>query len=141
MIPFEEIDDRLKNLGKDRFWLAKASGRKVSSINSALAENARQSKRSIHVQRALSAAIEAEELARETPVAPPPLPDRITIEVAPERRREWDATARDHRQTTEQWAIAELNRAAEEWRASRPVPGLRAAEDPAAYPADKQAAP
>lgn len=64
MIPFDEIDMRLKSLGKDRVWLAKASGRKPDSIRVALAPNAVPAKRSELLQKALSDAIEREEASR-----------------------------------------------------------------------------
>ena len=65
MIPFEEIDARLDALGKDRKWLAEASGRKIASINVALAPNAPAKQRSSLLQKALSDAIKAEEEKRE----------------------------------------------------------------------------
>lgn len=61
MIPFDEIDRRLEALGKDRAWLAQASGRSASSIRSALAPGAHPKQRSELLQRALSDAIEREE--------------------------------------------------------------------------------
>lgn len=64
MIPFDEIDSRLDQLGLDRSWLAEKSGRSPSSIRSALAPNAHPKQRSELLQRALSDAIEREEAAR-----------------------------------------------------------------------------
>jgi len=61
VIPFNEINRRLDALGKDRKWLAEASKRSPASIAAALAPSAPDSKRSKHVQKALSDAIEAEE--------------------------------------------------------------------------------
>jgi hypothetical protein len=71
MIPFEKIDERLAELGLDRSWLAEKSGRKPDSIGSALAPSAHPSKRSKHLQRALSDAIEREEAARKSRAAAP----------------------------------------------------------------------
>lgn len=64
VIAFDEIDNRLKSLGLDRSWLATSSGRTPDSIRSALAPNAAPSKRSPLIQRALSDAIEKEEIRR-----------------------------------------------------------------------------
>lgn len=61
MIPFDEMDDRLRALGVDRAWLASKSGRSPHSIRAALAPNATPKNRSELLQRALSAAIEREE--------------------------------------------------------------------------------
>jgi hypothetical protein len=77
MIPFEEIDAALKSLGKDRAWLAQESGRKPDSIRVALATNADPKNRSELLQKALSDAIEREQLrqAAEKPrpdIEPPP---------------------------------------------------------------------
>lgn len=79
MIPFDEIAARLTALGKDRSWLAKASGRKLNSINDALANSAHPSKRSPLLQRALSDAIEREEAARR---GRPAEPDENLIRVS-----------------------------------------------------------
>lgn len=79
MIPFDEIDERLFKLGLDRAWLAEKSGRKPDSIGSALAPSASSSKRSKHLQRALSDAIEREEAARR---GRPAEPDENLIRVS-----------------------------------------------------------
>ena len=71
MIPFEEIDKRLDALGKDRKWLAEASGRKPDSIRVALATNADQKNRTSLLQKALSDAIEREDLAQAVTHEPP----------------------------------------------------------------------
>ena len=64
MIPFEQIDDRLSAIGKDRPWLAKNTGRSENSIRVALATNASQKNRSKLLQRALTEAIESEEASQ-----------------------------------------------------------------------------
>jgi hypothetical protein len=64
MIPFNEIDMRLEDLGKDRPWLASQTKRSPDSIRTALAPNAPPSKRSPLLQKALSDAIEREEALR-----------------------------------------------------------------------------
>lgn len=62
MIPFEEIDNRLKGIGKTRAWLAEASGKKPDTIRGALAPGAAEFKRSAGLQKALTIAIEGEEM-------------------------------------------------------------------------------
>lgn len=72
MIPFEDMDERLRILGKTRSWLAEASGRSPDSIRTALAPNAPAAKRSQLLQRALSDAIEAESAGQEIAAKVPP---------------------------------------------------------------------
>lgn len=122
MIPFDEIDQRLEKLGLERAWLAEVTGRSPGSIGSALAPNAAAKHRSRHLQRALTDAIEAEELRRATASAPvvPNLPDRISIECTPEERRAWEEAALRERETLERWAVNVLNTAAEADAASFP---------------------
>lgn len=64
MIEFDDVDDRLQAMGQTRAWLATITGRSAESIRSALAPNASPSKRSKHLQRAISDAIEGEEARR-----------------------------------------------------------------------------
>lgn len=61
MIPFNEIDEKLATIGKNRKWLSDASGRSENSIRAALAPNATPERRSKLLQRALTEAIEREE--------------------------------------------------------------------------------
>ncbi len=120
MIPFDEIDDRLKNLGKTRTWLAETTKRSAGSIRSALARNAQKKHRSELLQKALSDAIEAEEKAFANPPQPSITPpDRITIEVDPERMDKYCEAADFARQDLKSWAIHELNRAADAWLAEK----------------------
>lgn len=111
MIEFDDIDARLEKLGKSRAWLADSSGRKLRSIGDALAPSAvGTSKRSSHLQRALSDAIEAEEARQH---AAPPAPDRITIECTPVERREWQAASvPKHQGNLDRWIVDSLNDAA-----------------------------
>jgi hypothetical protein len=137
MISFEDMPERLKNLGLTRQWLAQESGRKESSISSAFAPNAAPHKRSDHLQRALSDAIKAEENRRQSPPKPDQLPDRISLEVPPEKYELWDQAATDARLTTKQWAIHELNRAAREWQEEQRLRSLSlVTEEPATYHTD-----
>jgi hypothetical protein len=129
MIEFNEIDNRLKKLGKTREWLALETGRSAGAIRSALAPNAGKKHRSEHLQRALSDAIERAESKDETVSETPNLPDRLTIEVSPERMNLYCEAAEMAHMGLKSWAIHELNRAAEEW-AKQKTPVLRVAEDP-----------
>lgn len=120
MIPFEEIDDRLKSIGQNRAWLAAETNRSPDSIRTALAPKAPESKRSSLLQKALTDAIEKEEArqreALSLPLNPPAtiaLPDRVTIECQPEERRKWDAAARSQEQEMDDWIVSSLNRCAD----------------------------
>jgi len=116
MIPFDDIDSRLEAIGKDRAWLAEASGRSPSSIRSALAPNAHSKQRSELLQRALSDVIEREEAARRPQAAPPVLPNRITVEPTVAQFESWDRASRAaDAASLSEWAIEELNKAAEAW--------------------------
>jgi len=131
MIPFDEIDQRLKALGKDRAWLSEESGRKPDSVRVALAPNALAAKRSELLQKALSDAIEREESSR---AAKADLPSRLAVQPANEEEfrawcRAYKASAHD---TLEDWAIASLNDAAAQWLASGKAP--LAALPPASSP-------
>lgn len=64
MIPFDEIDQRLKSLGKDRAWLAEVTGRSSGAIRAALAPNSTPKNRTELLQKALTDAIEREETSR-----------------------------------------------------------------------------
>jgi hypothetical protein len=114
MIPFEEIDSRLEALGKDRKWLAEVSGRKPDSIRVALAPNSDPKNRSSLLQKALTDAIEREdERQRQPSILPAPLPmlpDRITIQCAPEDRRRWQKASEGN---MDQWIVESLNQAAD----------------------------
>ncbi len=118
MIPFDEIDHRLEKLRKDRAWLAESTGRSASSIRSALAPNAHPKQRSEHLQRALSDAIEREE-ANQATTAPVLFPDRITLEVPSFKFDSYSNVAKEAGMTLKEWAIEELNRAAEAWHAAQ----------------------
>ena len=112
MIPFNEIDKRLDALGENRAWLAEVTGRSPDSLRTALAPNAPASKRTALLQRALSDAIEREEDLRKVR---PTLPDRITLEALPEEVRAWGQAAGAASLSTHDWAVRELNEAADAW--------------------------
>ncbi|MEO5712597.1 MAG: hypothetical protein ABIT37_03840 [Luteolibacter sp.] len=117
MIAFEDIDKRLKEIGKNRAWLAEVTGRSPDSIRVALAPNAPDYKRTKLLAKALSDAIEKEESAELKPAGELPLPDRLTIEVEPERMTRYCEAADFAHQNLKAWAIQELNKAADEWLA------------------------
>lgn len=72
MIAFDEIDNRLGSIGKDRAWLAAVTERSPASIRAALAPNAPAGKRSSLLQKALSDAIAKEEAAQGKAESLPP---------------------------------------------------------------------
>lgn len=120
MIAFEEIDLRLEAIGRDRAWLAAESARKPNSVKDALAPNAPASKRSAHLQKALTDAIEGEERRqREGKVGGIILPDRITIEASAGERREWQECSLAARLGLDAWAVAQLNEAARKWKSQQ----------------------
>lgn len=113
MIPFEQIDERLSGIDKDRKWLAEVTGRSAGAIRSALAPSASEKHRSELLQKALSDAIEREE-GRKAEV----VPDQIALTPTPEQFEAWDRASRTaNADTLKGWIIDELNKAAAEWRA------------------------
>lgn len=134
MIPFNEIDNRLEALRKDRSWLSLKSGRKPDSIRVALAPNAPPAKRSSLLQKALSDAIEAEEQRQDQSPDRTPAPDTITLIPTDEQYTRWsEAYKESDSPTLKDWAIYELNRAAAEWAREKATRALYVAEDPAPY--------
>ncbi len=71
MIQFQDIDNRLDALSKDRKWLAETTGRSEGAIRAALAPNSIPKNRTPLLQRALSDAIEREEEAQAALQEPP----------------------------------------------------------------------
>lgn len=119
MIPFDQIDARLEQIGKSRAWLAENTGRSPGSIRAALAPNAVPKQRTALLQKALTDAIEKEqERQRSEAIVQAPslhLPDRITIECDPAERRNWQAAAQHAQLDLDRWAVQSLNTAAEQW--------------------------
>jgi hypothetical protein len=112
MIPFDEIDKRLELLGKTRAWLAEETGRSPDSIRAALAPNSPAKNRTALLQKALTDAIEREELERKTAemiAKTDPVADRITIQCTPEERRHWQAASGAD---LDGWIVHTLNDAA-----------------------------
>lgn len=112
MIPFDQIDKRLDALQKDRKWLAEITGRSPGAIRSALAPNASDQHRSELLQKVLSGAIETEEERRREH---PAMPDRITIEAPTNEALEWNRLAAKQGIPVHEWAVIQLDKAAEEW--------------------------
>lgn len=107
MISFEDIPKRLKGIGKDRKWLAENSGRSYDSIRTALAKNAAPKSRSALLQKALTDAIEREEIEQ---AKKPELTKSIALEPSIEEYRLWsEAFKMSPYSTIEEWAIAALN--------------------------------
>lgn len=107
MIQFEDISKRLEGIGKDRKWLAENSGRSYDSIRTALAKKAAPKSRSTLLQKALSDAIEREEMEQ---AKKPELTKSIALEPSIEEYRLWsDAFKKSPYATIEEWAVAALN--------------------------------
>jgi hypothetical protein len=135
VIPFEEIDARLEQLGLNRAWLAETTSRSAGAIRSALAPSASAQHRSEKLQQVLSDAIEREELSRQSKVM---LPERISIEATKEDFESWcRAYKASPHDTLEDWSVEALNKAADEWhrrqsttyRDLKPLPPAMVAED------------
>lgn len=126
MIQFEDISKRLEGIGKDRKWLAENSGRSYDSIRTALAKNAAPKSRSALLQKALTDAIEREEIEQ---AKKPELVKSITLEPSIEEYRLWsEAFKISPHSTIEEWAKVSLNEASGALHIVRPP----IAADPAA---------
>ena len=107
MIQFEDISKRLEGIGKDRKWLAENSGRSYDSIRTALAKKAAPKSRSTLLQKALTDAIEREEMEQ---AKKPELVKSITLEPSIEEYRIWsEAFKMSPYSTIEEWSVAALN--------------------------------
>jgi hypothetical protein len=132
MIPFEDIEKRLKGIRKDRKWLAENSGRSYDSIRTALAKNAAPKSRSTLLQKALTDAIEREESEQ---AKKPELTKSISLEPSIEEYRLWsEAFKSSPYSTIEEWAVAALNGSS---GALHILPTSMVAEDPAGYGAKR----
>jgi hypothetical protein len=114
MIPFEEIDARLKGIEKDRAWLSAMTDRSEGSIRSALAPNAELKHRSKKLQRALSDAINDEEERQRAAnsITLPPAQDRLSIRCDMAQRELWEAAAERAGLALSRWAVRALDDAA-----------------------------
>jgi hypothetical protein len=128
MIPFDEIDQRLEKLGRNRKWLVEATGRSDHAIRSALAPNATPKSRSALLQKALTDAIEREEAEQ---AKKPELTKAIALEPSIEEYRLWsEAFKSSPYSTIEEWAVAALNGSS---GALHVLPTSMVAEEPAEY--------
>jgi hypothetical protein len=110
MIPFDEIDRHLTELGKNRKWLAQVTGRSDHAIRSALAPNAAKKSRSALLQKALTDAIDRERLTQANPI---PKAKVIELEPTAEEYLLWSAAFKTTlHPTIESWAVDVLNQAA-----------------------------
>ena len=133
MIAFEDIEKRLKKLGRDRMWLAEKSGRSYASIRTALAKSAVPKARSALLQKALTDAIEREEAEQ---AKKPELTKAIALEPSIEEYRLWsEAFKSSPYSTIEEWAVASLNGSS---GALHVLPTSMVAEDPAEYGAKRR---
>lgn len=133
MIPFEDIETRLKGIRKDRKWLAENSGRSYDSIRTALAKNAAPKSRSTLLQKALTDAIEREEAEQ---AKKPELTKSITLEPSIEEYRLWsEAFKSSPYSTIEEWAVAALNGSS---GALHVLPTSMVAEEPPEYGAKRR---
>lgn len=123
----QQIDEKLGTIGKDRKWLAEATGYSYFSVRDCLAPDGKKLSSRMHAS--FLAAIAREEQQQSQPLAQS-LPDRITLEVPPSTMKRWEAAAKAENETTREWAITELNRAAEAWHAMQTI---KVAEDTTDY--------
>lgn len=129
MIPYEEIDERLKRLGKSRKWLAETTGRSIGAIRSALAPGSGGRYRSPLLQKSLSNAITNEE-DRQSQKSIELQSQRITVECSREQFRKWNKAALVCGLLIEDWAIESLDKMAEELEktsSQKPVSGKTSA--------------
>jgi hypothetical protein len=132
MIQFEDIEKRLKGIGKDRKWLAENSGRSYDSIRTALAKKAAPKSRSTLLQKALTDAIEREESEQ---AKKPELTKSISLEPSIEEYRLWsEAFKSSPYSTIEEWAVAALNGSSGALHVIHPP----TASDPAPHRANKK---
>ena len=110
MIPFDEIDSRLKRIGKDRAWLAEVTGRSAGSIRAALAPNALPKHRSGLLQKALSDAIESEEGEKGDPDE---THERLILKVSEEQFEAYNRASLSEGKTIKEWIMAVLEEAAQ----------------------------
>jgi hypothetical protein len=113
----KQIDDGLVRIGKDRRWLAEKSGYSYFSVRDCLAPEGK--KLSNRMRERFLDEIRKEETSESLSISAPAPPDRITVEVDPERMGKYCEAAAYARQDLKSWAINELNRAADAWIAEK----------------------
>lgn len=107
----KQVEQALTQVGKDRKWLAEASGYSYFSVRDCLAPEGK--KLSARMFAAFMKAIA--DSKQDAPLAGPVLPDRITISVEPARMDTYLEASAHARMDLKAWAIHELDRAAKEW--------------------------
>jgi hypothetical protein len=112
------IDKRLRAIGKDRQWLAAATGYTYFTIRDCLAPNGK--KLSARMLAAIESAIAAQTSA-------PPASVIVPIEAPVSSTHSWNRAAADAGIPTHQWAARVLDQAAAREQTAR------VAEDPARY--------
>lgn len=118
MISFEEIDSRLEGIGKDRAWLAENTPYSATYIRDLMAP--KSTRRTDRVQLIISETIEREELAQKATVR---LPDQLALAPTADEFNAWcRAYKASPAETLKDWAIDELNKAAEAWAAAKVSP-------------------
>ncbi|MEY5012391.1 MAG: hypothetical protein RLZ22_254 [Verrucomicrobiota bacterium] len=129
MIPFDEIDQRLLELGKNRKWLVEVTGRSDHAIRAALAPNAAKKSRSTLLQKALTDAIEREKFRQSNEKSE--FKKILQLEPKEKEYRLWSrAWKKSKHDRLEEWMVAALNEAS---GALRIVDEPKVAEDPADY--------
>lgn len=126
MIPFEKINERLENIGKDRNWLAAQTGRSPASIRTSLAPNSAEKNRSKHLQRSLSEAIEREE-QRQSEAITDLRAQNLVISASNEQFRAWNAASLAASKLIEDWARDGLDRMASQAKSHTTHPSTKTA--------------
>ncbi len=123
MIAFENMDERLKAISKDRNWLAEVSGKKPDTIRGALAPNAPLFKRSESLQKALSEAIEREETSQAVPAVVFES-HQLVLRPSDEDYNRWNDAANLANKRVTDWVVDTLNMiGAEKANHSPPIAG------------------
>ena len=118
MITFEEVDDRLAKIGKNRAWLVQTTGQSEGSIRSALAPNAQPKHRSKLLRIAITDAIEREELEQaKEKIRSFDFSERLTINCSQEDRQRWENAARLQGLSLDQWIKRSLKTVGDQWKA------------------------
>ena len=122
MIFFEEINIRLKTLGKDRAWLAEQTAYSPAYLRDVIAPSS--AKRTARVQKIISDAIEREEsaqaAAKESAAVEALKQHAITVYPSREQFNRWtEAFKASQARNLEEWADRGLNDRAYEWERRR----------------------
>lgn len=124
MISFNDVDNRLTAIGKNRRWLTTQVQYKASSIREALAPNS--TKRSTRLQRAITIAIEREE-QRQSEAITDLRSQNLVISASNEQFRAWNAASLAAEKLIEDWARDGLDRMASKAKSQADLPAARTA--------------